>query len=392
MVKPKQFKLILNDEKTVYFPGNMISGQLVIELDNPMKMEAIAIKFIGQAYVHWTGQQSSGGPSAIENLFYHEDIVPGKYDNQTSLAKGHHVFSFQYKLPEPLPSSYEDLIGYIRYFVKATIVKPGKFEQNTVRAFTILDSLDLNAIPDAMKPCGGQESKQLCYLCCKSGPIEMEFHTDRSGYVPGEYILLNGTITNSRLEFSNTKVEGSSVQLIKRVTYHAMYNSKIVILEVARINGPPVPKHGSITWTNERLRIPPLPPSEINHCKIIDIVYFVQFQAHLRSFATDPRINCRITIGTIPLRNLPLYRNAGTSKIVTGPQTQHLATDIDSATDVLSTQQKSLQPPPLSYAESEDKHLFNINDEDGNEPSMGETSFKPQYTYYAWKESAFTHF
>ncbi|XP_039254091.2 arrestin domain-containing protein 17-like [Styela clava] len=402
MGKLTQFGLLFNEERAVYFPGNTISGQLVVQLSSPMEMKAIRIKFVGRAHVHWTERHSTGSGknrrtttrhySATENLFQQAVNVHGEgINNQNTLPQGHHVFPFQFQLPAPLPSSYEDHVGYIRYHIKGTIDKPWKFDHNTKRAFTVLDSLDLNAISSVMSPSGGQDSKHLCCLCCQSGPIEMEFHTDRSGYVPGEYILLNGTITNS----SNSKVEASSAQLIKRVTYHATSKSKTVCQEVARINGPPVPKHGSVTWTNERLHIPPLPPSEVNHCRIIDIVYFVQFQAHLRACAIDLRADCGMTIGTIPLQSLDLYRNATPSEVPSAPSLplSLAATAPPAAPQPLgfAPTQYSHNPPPPSYAAATGEEAYNIKDEDDNEYTMGETSYKPQYTYYDWNESAFTY-
>lgn len=42
------------------------------------------------------------------------------------------------------------------------------------------------------------ESKSLCCWCCASGPINGNLFTDRTCYVPGEYVVINGTINNGR--------------------------------------------------------------------------------------------------------------------------------------------------------------------------------------------------
>lgn len=52
-------------------------------------------------------------------------------------------------LPPNLPSSFEGGIGHVRYVVKGTIDRPWRFDDNCVRAFTVLNALDLNQLPEA---------------------------------------------------------------------------------------------------------------------------------------------------------------------------------------------------------------------------------------------------
>lgn len=52
-------------------------------------------------------------------------------------------------LPPSLPSSFEGGIGYVRYLVKGTIDRPWRFDDDTVRPFTVLSALDLNQQPMA---------------------------------------------------------------------------------------------------------------------------------------------------------------------------------------------------------------------------------------------------
>ena len=60
------------------------------------------------------------------------------------------------------------------------------------------DSIILNFDPNVVVylcvfqlPVQGNNSKFLCCLCCKTGPISALFRVDRSGYVPGDSIILN---------------------------------------------------------------------------------------------------------------------------------------------------------------------------------------------------------
>lgn len=65
------------------------------------------------------------------------------------LPPGHHTFPFSFVLPPSLPSSFEGGIGYVRYLVKGTIDRPWRFDDDTVRPFTVLSALDLNQQPMA---------------------------------------------------------------------------------------------------------------------------------------------------------------------------------------------------------------------------------------------------
>ena len=58
--------------------------------------------------------------------------------------QGTHSYPFQIVLPPTLPSSFEGAYGYVRYFCKATIDRPWKFDHDTKSAFTVLSNLDLN--------------------------------------------------------------------------------------------------------------------------------------------------------------------------------------------------------------------------------------------------------
>ncbi|XP_077969659.1 arrestin domain-containing protein 2-like [Styela clava] len=118
MGKLSMFGITLEGNRTVYFPGDFIKGQVLIQVTEPMKMKAIKIKFVGRAYVHWSETHTTGSGenqrtetrhySATENLFEQTVIVHGEGANeQTKLPQGQHVFPFQYQLPAPLPSSYE---------------------------------------------------------------------------------------------------------------------------------------------------------------------------------------------------------------------------------------------------------------------------------------------
>ncbi|KAI8506164.1 hypothetical protein Bbelb_165170 [Branchiostoma belcheri] len=210
MGKLQEFSIQFANNMDVFMPGQWVTGQVVVDLSDEMKMRAIELTFKGKGHVEWRENQQvqDGGEPEQEEVRYWADeefldreiTVLGKDesgDNRT-LDAGHHVFPFQYQLPQDgLPTSFEGAHGYIRYSVIGKIDKPWKFDHKTKRAFTVLDMVDLNQQATAMTPLRGQESKTLCCLCCASGPIELQVMAERSAYCPGELINIRGSLENN---------------------------------------------------------------------------------------------------------------------------------------------------------------------------------------------------
>ncbi len=69
--------------------------------------------------------------------------------NSPTLPAGRYHYPFQFLLPSWLASSFEGAHGHVRYWMKAVIDKPWKFDHTVKRAFTVLGMLDLNKVDDA---------------------------------------------------------------------------------------------------------------------------------------------------------------------------------------------------------------------------------------------------
>ncbi len=60
MGKLKCFEIIFTDTKSVYYPGERVTGQCIVELKGDMKMRALRIFMRGVSKVHWTESRSTG--------------------------------------------------------------------------------------------------------------------------------------------------------------------------------------------------------------------------------------------------------------------------------------------------------------------------------------------
>lgn len=113
--------------------------------------------------------------------------------------------------------------------------------------------------------------KSFCCFCCKSGPLAVTILIPFSGYVPGQNIPITAEVDNA----SNINVDRLKIVLRKIVVFKTntprrdMKKDKITIAE---ISVGPVEAHGSKTW-QQNIEIPPLPPSNLINCGIIDLDY-----------------------------------------------------------------------------------------------------------------------
>ncbi|KAK2151123.1 hypothetical protein LSH36_375g06020 [Paralvinella palmiformis] len=60
MGKLKCFEIVFSENKTVYHPGEQVTGQCIVELKGDMKMRALRVFMRGVAKVHWTESRSTG--------------------------------------------------------------------------------------------------------------------------------------------------------------------------------------------------------------------------------------------------------------------------------------------------------------------------------------------
>ncbi|ELU02387.1 hypothetical protein CAPTEDRAFT_84449, partial [Capitella teleta] len=301
----------------VYTPGSTLQGQISLELAKPMQMRGIHLQFVGGADVGWSEQHTTGSGKnqqtvnrnymSNERYFDHTLTLYGNgwYFNEPSGASGtnpvhpagRYQYPFHYILPQNLPSSFEGAFGSVCYWLKGTIDVPHKSNYKYKLAYTVLSSLDLNTRPNVRDPQSDLDYKNLCCCCCKSGPISAELRIDRSGYVPGEFIVLSGEVING----SNSTMKDNRVKLRMYTTFHATEKYRTETETISSMSKGKIKAGKSAVWNGEMFHIPPLPPSELANCSIIDIMYTIVLVVDPPGLSSDLEVPLEICIGTIPL-------------------------------------------------------------------------------------------
>lgn len=118
--------------------------------------------------------------------------------------------------------------------------------------------------------------KSFCCCCCKSGPLSAIIYIPASGFVPGQSIPITAEVDNA----SNVKVDRLKIILRKVLEFKTntprreMKKEKITISEVSV--GPVGARDSKSQQLN--IEIPPLPPSNLLNCSIIDMDYELKVQ------------------------------------------------------------------------------------------------------------------
>ncbi|XP_061172552.1 arrestin domain-containing protein 17-like [Saccostrea echinata] len=370
MVKLKSFNIDLDNKTGVYMPGQTVSGKTILELETEMELREIRLECDGKAHVAWS-EHIDGGDGIDKtkhysgNEEYFDTTIPvfGKglgSGDENRLPAGKHVFPFSFVLPPELPSSFEGEHGYVRYKVEGIIDRPWAFDEHTVQPFTVLATLDLNLEPSAANGGEAQNSENICCLCCKSGPILGTFKLNRVGYVPGESIYFEASAQNSSRRVCNVFAD---LEMVTK--YYAIRPKKRIYTEtklINRIQHQDLAPGQSDVWSGDRFVIPPLAPSYLGGCSIIDIKYSIKLVIKPHGPSSKLHIPIEVIIGSIPLQSV-----------------------IQQYQKTISTDQKSTPPiiPTPIFSESVWGPTNIKKDEKREEEHIyGQLEFTPCYSFY----------
>ncbi|CAL8089675.1 unnamed protein product [Orchesella dallaii] len=277
---PTRFSIVLDNPVGAYFPGQTITGKVILVLDQEKNSQGLKLKLNGEAEVKWQegiqGQSGSKGFHEKESYFHTKIVLLGdeRATTDISIPAGHHEYPFSFELPLSLPSSFESPFGHVRYDIEAVVKRSWKFDYSTKLMFTVNALVDLNLRAPLAEPREVTKEKSICCLCCKEGPISMRIEMPRTGYVPGDVIKFSVASENS----SSRPIAAIVVYFIREIYYRAQGRAKSVQEEIVKKRGPEVQPFLSESWAEE-IHIPPVPPSDLGGCKIIEIVYMLKVTA-----------------------------------------------------------------------------------------------------------------
>ncbi|XP_015524636.1 arrestin domain-containing protein 17 [Neodiprion lecontei] len=298
-----QLAIEYDRENGIYLPGELVSGRIVANFSSPKEIRGLRVKVVGEAKVRWTVKRGKsrtvyrGEENYFSSLFH---LIGSDSGPTIELPAGHLVYPFSIQLPMGLPNSFEHKIGHIRYTIKATFDRPWKFDHEVKAAFTIVSAYNLNERPQAALSIHGNMQKSFCCFCMGKGNLSAIISIPSSGFVPGQIIPVTVECENN----STVEVEQIQVSLRQKLRFEASspyHRSKKVGSSVikSQFNEPFANKSEEPVILP--LKVPALPPSNLEFCGIIDLDYVLRVTMSFSGVHCDIDEDFPILIGTVPL-------------------------------------------------------------------------------------------
>ena len=204
-------KISIVTPKNDYTGGEVVEGQIVVELDDPLPVRGVRLRCQGVECARWrngTGREQLdkeetkvlfdsvqtlfGRPSlAFRDLL--KDAVKGVFSKEhyEILDAGAHEYPFVFELPPSLPADYESPRGSrIRYTLTAEVDVPLRVDLTTTTRLTIYEPID----DEPGDPVATSSCKT--FLFDAEAPLEVKVALPQGVFFPGDKTRCTVTITN----------------------------------------------------------------------------------------------------------------------------------------------------------------------------------------------------
>ncbi|XP_015436887.1 PREDICTED: arrestin domain-containing protein 2-like [Dufourea novaeangliae] len=324
------FRLEFERPSATYSPGEIVKGNIILETTKNKNVRGLYLSARGAASVHWTESgsktESDGSSTSTSETYSNSQeyfklkinlLGTSEGDSRIHIPRGYHQYHFEFQLPQNIPSSFEHTYGHVRYTVNGVIDRPWKFDHTCKVAFTVVSVLDLNKYPEKCLGIYDELEKTFCCCCCiLNGSLNVTVKVPSSGYVPGQMILTSLEYNNSA---SSVRIMKISTELEREIKFHATSKTKTEVTNImaSTYSGP----FASTGETVLEIRVPPVPPSNLFHCKIIDLNYKLKVVVHVSGPHVKLQKSYLLLIGSVPLYWAPYEQRNIVPDTLTGPAT-----------------------------------------------------------------------
>ncbi|XP_075885067.1 thioredoxin-interacting protein-like [Nelusetta ayraudi] len=289
--------------RSFYCSGDKLSGsvQLQAALQSPCRVSGLRVTAAGCAHVeHRSGKHRRSRSQEVEYLRFEEALR--LEEELCTDSDGHFLlqpdktcsFQFGFELPAAghLVSSYRGKFGYVRYYVRAELERPGQPPLHCEREFEVEEPLDVNR-PDLLAPAAASKQKKVTCMFIPDGQVSISARIDRKGYCQGEDININ-----AKFENTCSRIVVPKAAIVAKHLYMAAGRTKELRQKLSAVRGNHIISGMCDMWQGKSLRVPRLRPTLLG-CDIIKVDYALMIYLHIPG-SEKLALELPLVVGTIP--------------------------------------------------------------------------------------------
>ncbi|XP_014661819.1 PREDICTED: uncharacterized protein LOC106804925 [Priapulus caudatus] len=188
-------------------------------------------------------------------------------------------------------------MDYIRRF-DIELLKDQYYSGETVSGNVIIDNFE--NIKHAVE---SKDTKTICCLCCKRGPVLLHCSLERSAYCCGEYIRLTAHVNNQTPEnvWLTIKLQQNVEYYIDRGVLGLNKDALHTVMEFRGPNVGPISRYRFDDY--DQLQLPIVPPTlSSDICRLIQISYSLKICMTMEESGDDMHMEFPIVVATMPYR------------------------------------------------------------------------------------------
>ncbi|XP_072289474.1 arrestin domain-containing protein 3-like [Eucyclogobius newberryi] len=306
----KDFKVCYNpanNEGNTFTSGDLVSGQVELELAKECEVQSLSIKFKGKAEVLWierhgqvtvTYHSKNKYFSFLHHFIKDKDLTDNDSDRlltqdtaptyDRDLPPGRHIFPFTFKFPMAYtPSSFHADTGKVVYLLQAKLSRSLRIpkKDTTKLNYVTQDTMDNN--PELREPQHDSKDKKLKLF--NSGTVSMDVNLEKVGFYQGENIKVFTAIQNN----SSREIRPKFCVYSKH-SFFARGKKRLYTNDLIKGVGAPILPSSSQKVT-QLIKIPLDMEPSIHNCDILKVEHRLRVYLDVK-YASDPEIKFPIVI------------------------------------------------------------------------------------------------
>ncbi|KAM3867557.1 arrestin domain-containing protein 3 [Diretmus argenteus] len=348
----KNFTINYNpvNEENTFTSGDVVSGQISLEVAKECHIDSLSVKFKGKATVLWSerhgqvtvvyhskdkyfsitqfiirltkGQGRDEGGGLVKDLLewcihiangrqvvtsfqgfddrafsqpremtikhYCQARMQNLYSDSSVVAAGCHVYPFTFHIPpQDMPNSFDGECGKIVYSLKARLSRSMRIDSKASTKINFVSKAIPNNVPELMTPQHGCKDKKMKFFT--SGTVGMDVQISKMGYCQGEGINVVASIQNN----SSREIKPKYC-IYRKHSFFANGKRRLHTKDLLKEVGEPIPPKTNQT-VSRVITIPPDMATSILNCSILKAEYRIRVYLDVK-YASDPEIKFPIVI------------------------------------------------------------------------------------------------